>query len=134
MIYITLFLTSFLAATIVPFSSEAALIAALNSDANRFYLLLSASFGNVLAIVFNYYLGYFFSKKVRKKLYRSKTGKKAYRFSHRYGYIALFFSFLPVIGDPITLASGVFRLNFYIFLIVAGGLRILRYLFIYIIS
>ena len=134
MIYISLFLTSFLAATILPFSSEAALLAAMQTDADKFYLLVFASFGNVLAVVFNYFLGYFFSKKIRKKLYKSKTGKKAYRFSHKFGYIALLFSFLPIIGDPITLASGIFRLNFYIFLVVAASLRVFRYFVIYMIS
>ena len=127
MVYLLLFFASFLAATIFPLSSEAALFAALQSGANKTFLLVSASAGNVLAIVLNYYLGYFLYEKTKKKLLASKTGKKAYILLHRYGYAALLFSWLPVIGDPITLVAGVARLRFDVFLLVAGGLRIVRY-------
>lgn len=127
MIYASLFLTSFLAATILPFSSEAAFFAALQSDANQTLLLVFASCGNVLAIILNYYLGYFLYEKTKRKLLSSKTGKKAYVLGHRYGYGALLLSWLPVIGDPITLVAGALRLRFCIFLLIAGGLRILRY-------
>ena len=127
MIYLTLFGLSFLAATILPFSSEVALVASLQSDANRLYLLLAASFGNVLAIVLNYYLGYFLYEKTKKKLFASKRGRKVFVFGHRYGYIALLFSWLPIVGDPLTLVAGMLRLRFFVFLLVAGGLRVLRY-------
>lgn len=135
MIYTSLFFASFLAATILPFSSEAALIAALQSDADKTVLVLSASFGNVSAIVLNYYLGYFLYEKTKTKLLASKTGVKAYRLGHRYGYAALFLSWLPIIGDPITLVAGMVRLRFCIFLLLAGTFRVLRYfLIIYVIT
>lgn len=127
MIYLSLFFTSFLAATILPFSSEAALLVALQSEADKTLLLLSASLGNVLAIIFNYYLGYFLYEKTKTKLFASKSGKKAYMIGHRYGYMALLLSWLPVIGDPVTLVAGMVRLNFGGFLLVAGTLRVLRY-------
>ena len=129
-IYSSLFFTSFLAATILPFSSEAALLAALQSDADKYALLFWASLGNVLAIIVNYYLGYFLYEKTKKKLLSSKTGKKAYLLGHRYGYTALLLSWLPIIGDPLTIVAGLVRLRFWIFLLVAGGLRVLRYFLI----
>jgi len=43
---------------------------------------------------------------------------------------SLLLSWLPVIGDPVTLVAGVFRLNFWLFLLIAGTLRIARYLLI----
>ncbi|SFV59642.1 probable membrane protein YPO3302 [hydrothermal vent metagenome] len=123
----TLFSTSFLAATILPFSSEAALIAALHEGLLPTTALLAASSGNVAAIIFNYALGYFLYEKMHTKLHASKTGKKAYRLGHRYGYYAMLLSWLPIIGDPLTIVAGVVRLNFWYFLLIAGSLRVLRY-------
>ncbi len=127
MIYLSLFFTSFLAATILPFSSEAALIAALQIDADRTLLLLYASLGNVLAVILNYFLGYFLYEKMHNRLHASKSGKKAYILGQRYGYLVLLLSWLPVIGDPLTIVAGVLRLNFWYFLLMAGSLRVLRY-------
>ena len=56
---LALFVTAFLAATILPFSSEAAFIVALKNDMSTLNAMFFASSGNILAIVFNYYLGYF---------------------------------------------------------------------------
>jgi len=123
----TLFSTSFLAATILPFSSEAALIAALHEGLSPTTALLAASSGNVAAIILNYALGYFLYEKMHTKLHTSKTGKKAYRLGHKYGYYAMLLSWLPIIGDPLTIVAGVVRLNFWYFLLIAGSLRVLRY-------
>jgi membrane protein YqaA with SNARE-associated domain len=124
---ITLFVTSFVAATIIPFSSEVALYGALEAGMEPRAALLSASTGNVLAVVCNYYLGYFLYTKTKNKLLASKVGKKAFRLGHRYGYFALLLSALPVIGDPITLVAGMARLSFFWFLLIAGSLRVARY-------
>ena len=122
-----LFFSAFLAATILPFSSEAAFVVALKSDMPSLNAMLSASFGNVLAIILNYYLGYFLYEKTKTKLLASKTGKKSYTFGHKYGYYALLLSWLPLIGDPLTLVAGLVRLNFFWFVLIAGTLRVLRY-------
>ena len=122
-----LFFSAFLAATILPFSSEAAFVLALKSDMSPLNAIISASTGNVLAIIFNYYLGYFLYEKTKIKLFASKTGKKSYTFGHKYGYYALLLSWLPLIGDPLTLVAGLVRLNFLWFLLIAGTLRVLRY-------
>ena len=89
--------------------------------------LLFASSGNVLAVVLNYLLGRFLYEKTRKKLLSSKTGRKAFKFGHRYGYYALLLSWLPIIGDPLTLVAGVVKLRFVWFVIIAGLLRVIRY-------
>jgi membrane protein YqaA with SNARE-associated domain len=125
-----LFFTAFLAATLLPFSSEAALAAALGAGMDKLTALFAASAGNVLAILFNYALGYLLYEKTHTKLQRSKTGTKALAMGHRYGYAALLLSWLPVIGDPITLVAGMVRLNLLWFLLLAGGLRVLRYVLI----
>lgn len=92
--------------------------------------LFSASSGNILAIILNYFLGYWLYEKTKTKLDSSKVGKKSLDYGHRYGYFALAFSWLPVIGDPLTLVAGVVRLNFVLFVVIAGGLRIIRYYFL----
>jgi membrane protein YqaA with SNARE-associated domain len=124
---LALFLSAFLAATILPFSSEAVFIVALSNDMPTFNAMLSASSGNILAIILNYYLGYFLYTKTRTKLLTLKFGEKAYRLGHKYGYYALLLSWLPLIGDPLTLVAGVVRLKFVWFVIIAGGLRVVRY-------
>ena len=63
------------------------------------------------------------------KLESSKVGKKSLFYGHKYGYGALIFSFLPIIGDPITIVAGLLRLKFVYFLIIAGSLRVFRYVF-----
>jgi len=127
---LALFISAFLAATILPFSSEAALVVALHNDMPRFNALFFASLGNTLAIVFNYYLGYFLYTKTKKKLFVSKHGRGVYLYGHKYGCYALLLSWLPVIGDPLTIVAGLVRINFVCFLIVGALLRIARYYFV----
>jgi membrane protein YqaA with SNARE-associated domain len=127
---LSLFVWAFLAATIFPFSSEAAFLVALGNDMPLLNAMLSASFGNVLAIVFNYYLGYFLYRKTKKKLFKSHFGRNSYLLMHKYGYWALFLSWLPIIGDPLTIVAGLSRLKFTYFLLIAGSLRVWRYYFL----
>jgi len=122
-----LFFSAFLAATLLPFSSEAALVTALSAGMEKELALTAASAGNVLAVVLNYGLGYWLYEKTHAKLERAETGRRALRLGHRYGYAALLLSWLPVIGDPLTLVAGTVRLNFVGFLVIAGTLRVLRY-------
>lgn len=124
---LALFLSAFLAATILPFSSEVAFVAAIASGMNPLSAIFFASCGNILAITLNYWFGYWLYDKTKTKLERSKTGTKSLEYGHKYGYFVLLFSWLPVIGDPLTLVAGVLRLKFVWFVIVAGGLRVLRY-------
>ena len=127
MIALSLFFSAFLAATILPFSSEVALFGAVEAGLDKHTALLVASLGNILAVIFNYYLGYFLYEKTKEKLLKSKSGKKALDVGHNYGYYALLLSWLPIIGDPLTLVAGMVRLNFFYFLLIAGSLRVARY-------
>jgi membrane protein YqaA with SNARE-associated domain len=120
-------LWSFLAATIFPLTSEAALAASLASGMEKSVALTAASAGNVLGITLNFGVGYWLYAKTHIRLERSKSGRKALEWGHAHGYWALLLSWLPVIGDPITLVAGLVRLNFFGFLVVAAGLRIVRY-------
>ncbi|NOQ32336.1 MAG: DedA family protein [Helicobacteraceae bacterium] len=123
---LSLFISAFLAATILPFSSEASLIIAITAGMTPFKALIIASFGNVLAIILNYFIGYKLSNYAHKQL-NSKIGKKAFYLSEKYGYYSLLFSWLPIIGDPITLIAGLSKLKFWYFFIVVATLRVARY-------
>ncbi len=89
-----------------------------------------ASSGNILAITFNYYLGYFVYAKTKNKLLSLRLGKASYAYGHKYGYLTLLLSWLPIIGDPLTIVAGLLRLKFIWFVIIAGSLRIARYYFL----
>ncbi len=128
MLELSLFLSAFLAATIFPFSSEVAFITALANDMPFAYAMLAASSGNILAIIANYWFGYWLYEKTQTKLKTSKSGNWSLSYGKKYGYFILLFSWLPVIGDPLTLVAGVLRLNFIWFIIIAGSLRVGRYL------
>lgn len=122
-----LFLSSFLAATILPFSSEVALVGAVELGMGHNEALLYASLGNCMAVLVNFVLGYFLYQIMQQKIENSKVGRKAYAYAHKYGYFSLLLSPLPIIGDPITIASGLIRLNFFYFVLITFSLRILRY-------
>ena len=124
---LALFISAFLAATILPFSSELTFLAALKSGMPFSHAMFAASSGNILAIILNYYLGYFLYEATKRKLFHSKIGKRAFLMGHRYGYYALLLSWLPIIGDPLTIVAGLVRLKFVWFVIIAGTLRVLRY-------
>ena len=127
---IALFFSAFLAATILPFSSEVTFLAALASDMPINTALLYASSGNILAIILNYWLGFWLYEKTKTKLLSSKIGSSSYKFGHKYAYFALLLSWLPLIGDPLTIVAGLVRLNFIWFVIIAGSLRVARYYFL----
>ena len=127
---LALFFSAFLAATIVPFSSEIAFLAALTNDMPLLNAMFLASSGNILAIIVNYWFGYWLYDKTKDKLQSSKSGQWSLDYGQKYGYFILAFSWLPVIGDPLTLVAGVLRLKFVWFVLIAGGLRVARYYFL----
>ena len=63
------------------------------------------------------------------KLESSKVGSKSLYYGHKYAYGALVFSWLPIIGDPLTIVAGLVRVKFVYFLLIAGTLRVIRYIF-----
>lgn len=125
-----LFLQAFLAATILPFSSEAGLIAAIKLNQPVFPAVIACSIGNCLACLFNYYLGFAFSEKAENKLKKSYAGKKALAISAKYIKLSMLLSWLPIIGDPLTIIAGILKIDWRYFVLIVCGLRIGRYLII----
>ena len=134
MIYLSLFSISFLAATILPFSSEltlAGLIATSNYD--NLLLLIAASFGNVLGSAVNWALGFYSRNLTTKKWFpfKDKQIKDSSKWFSKFGKWSLLFAWLPVIGDPLTLVAGLLRVKFLEFLILVMIGKISRYLVIF---
>lgn len=103
-----LFTTGFLSATLLPGGSEANLIAALRLGDNAVWLVVMvATLGNTLGGMTNYWLGRLLPDKTSDE----KHGHKALQWLKKYGYWSLFFSWLPIIGDPLCLAAGWLRMH-----------------------
>lgn len=114
-----LFVTSFLAATILPAQSEALLAGLyLSGDHINAILILVATFGNVLGSCVNWLLGRYLLQWKDKKWFFVKPDslEKATNLYKKYGTWTLLFAWVPFIGDPITVVAGFLRTNFYLFL------------------
>ena len=134
MTYLSLFLISFLAATILPFSSELTLAGLMvTSNYDNLLLLIVACFGNVLGSVVNWILG-FYSRNLSKKKwfpFKDKQIKKSSKWFNKFGKWSLLFVWVPIIGDPLTLAAGLLRVRFIEFFILATMGKVSRYLIIF---
>ena len=136
-VYITLFSTSFISSTLLPGHSELILTAFIYS--NKFpvlTLVLVASLGNILGSVLNWYLGFYFVKFKQKKWFpisHSQLEKSSLWFTN-YGKWTLFLSWVPFIGDPLTVVAGILRIPIITFLIIVSISKILRYVFISLIA
>ncbi len=118
---------AFLGATLVPVSSEIAVVTALKLGMPAWQVLLSASVGNSLGASLNYVLGWLLSDPTTRKLSATRIGRSALHWTERFGKWSLLGSWLPVIGDPLCLAAGLFRISLPFFAAVGIGSRILRY-------
>jgi membrane protein YqaA with SNARE-associated domain len=130
-IYAGLFVTAFLAATILPLQSEAALTALLLTDNfSPALLLLVASVGNVAGSVVNWGLGRAIEHVRDRKWFPvgPQALARAQAWYHRYGRWSLLLSWVPIIGDPITVAAGVMRERLLVFLILVTIAKAGRYL------
>ena len=134
LIYLSLFIISFLAATILPLSSELTLAGIIStSNYDNLFLLIVASLGNILGSVVNWALG-FYSRNLSKKKwfpFKDEQIEKSSKWFNKFGRWSLLFAWVPIIGDPLTLAAGLLRVKFIEFLILVTIGKISRYLVIF---
>jgi len=128
--YIGIFFASFLAATILPLSSEVVLSALLLNGLSPAILVLIATTGNVFGSLVNYALGYWVSlSSIKKWLQISDDDfNKAKKRFAKFGIVSLFFAWVPIIGDPLTLIAGIFRIKLHWFILLVTAGKFLRYL------
>ena len=134
MIYLSLFAISFLAATILPFSSELTLAGLIaSSNYNNLLLLIVGSFGNILGSVVNWALGFYSRNLSTKKWFPFKETQieRSSKWFDKFGKLSLLFAWVPIIGDPLTLAAGLLRVKFIEFLILVTIGKVSRYVVIF---
>ncbi|MDB4082214.1 DedA family protein [Candidatus Pelagibacter sp.] len=134
MIYLSLFAISFLAATILPFSSELTLVGLIaTSNYDNFFLLIVASLGNIFGSVVNWVLGFYSRNLTTKKWFPFKETQieRSSRWFKNFGKWSLLFAWVPIVGDPLTLVSGLLRVRFLDFIILVAIGKVSRYLMVF---
>jgi membrane protein YqaA with SNARE-associated domain len=132
-IYLTLFIIAFAAATILPLQSEAVLTALLVAGQHPWFPLLAvASLGNTLGAGFNWWLGHEINRFRDRKWFPASARRlsQAESLYHRYGRLTLLFAWVPVIGDALTVMAGVLKEKFWLFLLLVGIGKTARYLLV----
>lgn len=112
--YVIVFSSSLLAATIAPFYSEVVLGGVLIRQPDAALLLwLLASVGNTLGGLINWYLGRYLLHYQHKRWFpiKEKQLVRAQAGFQRFGVWTLLLSWLPVVGDPLTLIAGMMKVR-----------------------
>ncbi|UVK86033.1 DedA family protein [Pseudomonas sp. B21-051] len=128
--YIGLFAAAFGAATLLPLQSEALLVGLIAGDRYWLWGLLGvATLGNVLGSLVNWWLGRGLERFQDRRWFpvSAKHMVIARRHYERYGHWSLLLSWLPVIGDPLTLIAGVMREPLGRFLLIVTLAKAARY-------
>jgi membrane protein YqaA with SNARE-associated domain len=131
--YFQLSLISFLAATILPFSSEVVLTTMyLSNSFEPYFLLIFASIGNIMGSITNWYLGKKITLFQNRKWFPVSPDQleRSRKYFQKYGLWSLLLAWVPIIGDPLTLLAGVLKVRFGIFFVLVSISKISRYVFI----
>ena len=114
--YWGMFLSAFLAGTILPFSSEAVMLACVGLGLDPVLSTLATTAGNALGGLPCNWIGHLGKMEWIEKYFRVAhiQLEKATRFIHGRGSWMAFFSFLPIIGDAVLIALGLMRANVWI--------------------
>lgn len=129
MSYVYLFCSAFIAATLLPFASEALLSALVYQGRAPLLLWLAATAGNTLGSCVNWYLGKGCLHLQARPWFPIKAAQlaRAQQRFQRYGTASLLLAWVPIIGDPLTLLAGVMRVPFWRFLALVALGKGLRY-------
>jgi len=129
LVYLTLFISAFGAATLLPIASEAVLAYDITVGYNLYALLGVATMGNTLGSCVNYFLGRKGLDYLERKKYVKMTSfNKAERMFDRFGAVVLLLSWAPIIGDPITFVAGVLHYDFKKFFLLVLFAKAIRYI------
>lgn len=129
-----LFLSAFGAATLLPLQSEAVLIGLLaQAEQPASVLIFVASLGNILGSCVNWWLGFYIEKYKQRKWFPVSEQQllKAQGYYQKYGFWSLLLSWVPIIGDPITLVAGLMKMRFIHFFMLVSIAKTGRYVFLY---
>ena len=128
--YLGLFIGSFVAGSVIPFSSEAVLVACIGPlKLDPVLCTLFATAGNVAGGMTCYWMGQLGNMHWIEKYFHVKKEKieRAERFVHGRGAWMAFFAFIPILGSAISIVLGMMRANIGIVLFAMTIGKILRY-------
>jgi len=134
--YLGVFIAGFLAATILPFSSESLLAVALLNGFDPIICLIIITSGNWIGSITTYGIGYLgkfdwienYFKISREKIEKTKS------YLIKYGTLLALFAWVPIIGDVFALTLGYFKINFILtalFMLIGKFFRYLLIVFLF---
>ncbi len=118
---------SFLAATILPLSSEIPLVAYVRSYQQVAAPVMVATLGNYLGSCTTYWLARRAAGAFGKTQQLQQSQSRATRLLRRFGQPALLLSWVPIVGDAIVALAGGLKLNFKWFSLWTALGKLLRY-------
>ena len=127
--YPALFLVSFLASTILPLGSEWLLVVLILSGNDPALSVTIATVGNYCGACTTYWIGLYGASFMIVRVLRidDNARKRAERFYAKYGSWSLFFSWVPIVGDPLCLVGGLLEVGFVRFSLLVFSGKLVRY-------
>ena len=125
--YWGLFLSAFVAGSIVPFSSEAVMVVLVRLGLDPALCLLAAATGNTAGGMTCYWIGHLGKREWfgRYLGIGEKQLDRAGRFLAGKGAWSAFFAFLPYVGEAIAILLGLMRSNVAVLYAVQGAISLL---------
>ena len=127
--YFGLFLSAFLAATLVPAYSEILFAGLIAAGYDPLSLWIWASVGNTLGSAVNWVIGRYLLHFQDRRWFPFKEGNlgPAQRWFQKFGVWSLLFAWLPVGGDALTFIAGIMKVRFPVFLVLTAIGKSVRY-------
>jgi membrane protein YqaA with SNARE-associated domain len=131
--YVGLFLFGAVATTLVPLSPEVAAVAVWKAGMPVIPTIAVLTIGNYAGNVLNYWLGRLGQFWILEKYFRIKKTRldRAHRWFEKFGPPILLFSWLPIVGDPLTFVPGIVKYDFWKFSVYVIIGKIIRYAGLY---
>lgn len=123
-----LFVSAFISSTLLPGGSEALFVTALWQGVHApWWMFTVATLGNTLGGMTSWGIGRVLAWRRPFHTLAKPKHRKAVERQQRYGGIALLFSWLPVIGEPLCVAAGWLRMRWWSSLILIACGKGMRY-------
>lgn len=128
-VYLGLFLSAFISATLLPGTSEVLLLALYSQGYDPILLWCWATAGNTLGSVVNWVLGRYLLHYQDRSWFpvKRQTMESAQSWFQRYGVWSLLLAWAPVVGDGLTLLAGILRVRFEFFIVLTALGKGIRY-------
>jgi membrane protein YqaA with SNARE-associated domain len=125
-----LFLLSFLASTLLPLGSEWLLVILIIHGHSMAGVVTIATIGNYLGACTTYMIGLWGSQFLITKILHinDKDMARAHALYGKYGSWSLLLSWLPVVGDPLCLLGGIFKIHFFRYSMLVFSGKLARYI------